>query len=262
MLGLVDGDIAAYRAAVVTQKDIDFGDGESITHAAPEEAAKAAIHTIRMWAESAGATKVLVCLTGEGNFRKTVYPAYKSNRAGVVRPIALKRVQEAIREEFPTATVPGLEADDLLGLALTAPKAAGKAVCISMDKDLRTVPGLHFNPAKDKLPVFVTTAEANRWWMTQTLTGDACDGYPGCPGIGPKKAEKWLETWDGENASHGFGEVAMAFWKQGKTILMDDAFDRALVQARIARILRFGDYDKSTGEVILWHPTTPTRLKL
>jgi hypothetical protein len=40
----------------------------------------------------------------------------------------------------------------------------------------------------------ITEAQADRFHMIQTLTGDVTDGYPGCPGIGPVKAEQILNV--------------------------------------------------------------------
>ena len=263
MWALIDGDLAAYRASAATQASIDWGDGEAPSiHANPSEAIEAALHTIRLWVETADCNKVLVALSGHGNFRKAVLPTYKANRSGVARPVALQMVHQAIRDTFPTASVDGLEGDDILGLALTSPRLQGKAVCVSGDKDMRTLPGFHLNPARDRLPVWVSEAEANRFWMTQTLVGDACDNYRGCPKIGPVKAARLLEGWDGSDVLEGFSRVRGAFVALQKghhpdldyTALLEA---QAVQQARVARILRHGDFDKATRRVRLWHPTTP-----
>lgn len=39
----------------------------------------------------------------------------------------------------------------------------------------------------------ITPEAANLWFITQTLTGDPTDNYPGCPGIGPATARKLLK---------------------------------------------------------------------
>jgi DNA polymerase-1 len=139
-----------------------------------------------------------------------------------------------------------------MGLMLTG-TMAGKSVAVSLDKDLATVPGLHCNPAKGSVRA-VTEAAADRLWMTQTLTGDAVDGYGGAPGIGPAKAAKALLGRGSLDAL--WRAVVETYRKVGLTE------DDALTTARLARILRTGDYDKETEEVLLWHPTTPTRLSL
>tara|TARA_R100000700_G_C3130555_1_gene115965 strand:- start:592 stop:885 length:294 start_codon:yes stop_codon:yes gene_type:complete len=88
----------------------------------------------------------------------------------------------------------------------------------------------------------VTETLANYMHLYQTLVGDATDNYKGCPGVGPKKATEILEepTWD---------SVVKAFEKAGLTE------EDALVQARVARILRADDYNFHKEEVILWQPT-------
>jgi DNA polymerase-1 len=80
------------------------------------------------------------------------------------------------------------------------------------------------------------------------VLGDAVDGYSGCPGIGPKKAETVLA-----NAKDGvspWGVIVGAYVKAG----LDE--EDALLQARLARILQFGDYDLKTNKVKLWEPPT------
>lgn len=273
-VALIDGDIAAYRAAAVTQTAIKWDDNdEPSIWANPTEAIKAAHTTIRLWGEAAGAKKLIVFLTGPLNYRKVVLPSYKANRSGVARPVALKQVYAAIRESFPVVYLNGLEADDLMGMTLTSPKSKGQAVIVSMDKDMRTLPGWHLNPAKEREPVEVKLGDANRYWFSQALTGDTSDGYVGCPGIGPKKASTILEGWDGVDLVEGFRVVRQTFerfhtksFKQG-----NDATDGmlantlsyvdALQQLRVARILRDGDFNKRTNEVTLWTPDSLPHLK-
>ena len=96
----------------------------------------------------------------------------------------------------------------------------------------------------------------------QTLTGDTCDGFPGCPGIGPVKAKKLIDNVgseafevynrEGRDVFHQFmwACIVAAYAKKGR-----DA-QYALTQARVARILRHDDYDFKTGRPILWEPKT------
>jgi DNA polymerase-1 len=106
--------------------------------------------------------------------------------------------------------------------------------------------------------VTYTEAEADYWHLYQTLTGDATDGYKGCPGMGPKKAasllDKALSTADGTALKPCVGvwwpAVAQAYAKQGLTE------EHALTQARLARILRWTDWDANKKEPKLWAPST------
>jgi DNA polymerase-1 len=73
--------------------------------------------------------------------------------------------------------------------------------------------------------------------------GDSTDGFGGLKGCGPRTAEKLLEkngaTWS---------TVVDAYKAKGQTA------EDALLTARLARILRHGDYNKETNEVKLWQP--------
>jgi DNA polymerase-1 len=91
--------------------------------------------------------------------------------------------------------------------------------------------------------VEVTEEEADYFHMVQTLTGDATDGYSGCPGVGPVRAEKLIK-----NMTDPWTEVVKAYEKAGLSE------QDALVQARVARILRASDYDFRRKEVKLWTP--------
>ena len=148
----------------------------------------------------------------------------------------------------------GLEADDVIGLLATG-KYADRHVVVSTDKDMQTLPCALFNPNKDVRPRRVRQVQADIFWMTQTLTGDTTDGYPGCPGVGPKKAAAALAEASPNMASL-WETVVRTYDERGRTE------EDALVQARLARILRHGDFDKQNMEVKLWHPTHPTTIPL
>jgi DNA polymerase-1 len=107
------------------------------------------------------------------------------------------------------------------------------------------------------MPTVVSEPRADYWHMYQTLTGDSTDGYPGCPGIGPVKAEKILEggyvvddpgAVKTFNVNLAWGHVVAAYEKAG----LSEAV--ALENARVARICRASDYSIKTKEVRLWTP--------
>ena len=93
--------------------------------------------------------------------------------------------------------------------------------------------------------------------MMQTLTGDTTDGYTGCPGIGPKTAEKILQAALAEGTTEANpAQLREIYWQHvvkayAKAGLSEE---EALTQARVARICRNSDYDFKTKQVILWSP--------
>lgn len=242
-VAILDGDIIAFRACSVL--GVSPWDPEEKCPLSEGEAKWAASQTVRNWIEAAECDSGIICLTGDANFRKVIEPTYKAGRGE--KPETLAAVKAMLAKDFDSRLVEGLEADDLMGIMMTNGRYPN-AVAVSIDKDLRTIPGRHFNPVKKE--AFVTSpAHADYLWLYQTLIGDVVDGYKGCPGIGPARAEKVLKppTW---------ASVAAAFAKAGKTE------EEAILQARLARILRASDYDKKTKEVILWHPSAPMRLAI
>lgn len=256
-IALIDADIAAYRAASARVRGVSWGyttgdvpDGVLD----PSQAADAAIQTIDAWTRLAGCSRAICAFTGRENWRKRILPSYKANRAGKVKPQCYSYVVNAITDHFETRLVDGLEGDDILGIMATSPKYHN-AVVVSVDKDMRTIPGWHINPLKEDVPVLVGLDEADYKWLTQTLTGDTSDGYVGIPKCGPVKAAFILGPNPGLSKYH-WPRVVAAYRAAGLTE------DDALVQARVARILRREDYDKATKEILCWHPTTPLRIPL
>jgi hypothetical protein len=134
-----------------------------------------------------------------------------------------------------------------MGILSTHPtKIEGKKIIVSEDKDMRSIPGWLYNPSKDVNPQYISEHEADRYHLYQTLTGDSTDGYKGCPNIGPVKATKILDTYHPNN---WWDEIVDAYRCQG----LSEA--NALTQSRIARICRATDYDFTSNNVLLWHPS-------
>ncbi|WP_142850689.1 exonuclease [Telmatospirillum sp. J64-1] len=240
---LIDGDIIAYQVAAGIEKPIHWGDDLWTLHSDAAEGRAILDDRLTGLLESLDADRLVIALTDGDNWRKEVYPSYKTNRAKIRKPVCLPEMRRHLSAEYETFQRPGLEGDDVLGILATHPKLIpGEKIVVSIDKDMKTIPGLHYNLSKDDGVVEVSEAEADYWHLFQTLTGDQTDGYPGCPGIGPKKAEDILKddpSWE---------RVVTAYVKAKLTE------DDAIVQARVARILRYTDYDFKKKRPILWTP--------
>jgi len=137
---------------------------------------------------------VVICLSSGRSFRYSVYPDYKANRADQPKPALLGLANQLLREYWYCGTAEGLEGDDVMGI-LANNLGDDDFVLVTIDKDLKQVPGWHWNPDKRGLPMFINEYEALYNLHLQWLTGDATDGYAGIPGIGPKKAAKMLESF-------------------------------------------------------------------
>lgn len=243
---LVDADILAYKASAVGTESIAFDDDEIVTHADLNRCKKYVLERMAYFMDDLGASHAILCLSDNRNWRKSVYPLYKAQRPA---PLSiLPQVQEFIRETYDVKSKPGLEADDVMGILQTHPKLVpGEKIIVSEDKDMKSVPGVLFNPNEGKL-VSITEQEADFHFLMQVLTGDTVDNYPGCPGIGPQKAKAILD---------GFGLLWPEFvWERVVSAYKDAGLSEedALIQARVARICRASDYDFKNQRVILWNP--------
>lgn len=260
---LIDGDILAYTAAARVETKIDWGDTGKTRQADPEESKTEVRRWIEELRDELKADALIVALSDPGKkyFRHEIYPQYKFNRTAGERPLVLSETHLYLREttDFNTYVRPMLEADDILGILATHPTlVGGEKIVVTSDKDLMQIPGLHFNPRKPAIGIKeVTLSEGDWFFFRQAVTGDATDGFPGCPAIGPVKAEKLLHAADAQALEDHAADCLPAYrWRAITTAYLAKGFDEgyALTQARVARILRSGDYDYANKRAILWQP--------
>tara|TARA_R110002096_G_scaffold147398_5_gene307216 strand:- start:563 stop:1348 length:786 start_codon:yes stop_codon:yes gene_type:complete len=256
---LLDGDIVIYEVLLACETAWDWGNDIWTLHCDMREASQRFDCWIADIKEKLDASKVYITYTDKVNWRKDILPTYKSNRKRKRKPLGFPVLKEYTRSVYTVCEEPTLEGDDILGILAGMPKSAGWLGCrrmtgeriiVTIDKDLRTIPGLHYNPRKPEEGVVeVTKEEADRSHLLQALTGDAVDGYSGCPGIGPKRAARILDGVFGDPGGPGdWDAVVKTYVKAGLSE------EEALVQARVARILRWGEYDRKKGKVKLWNP--------
>ena len=150
---------------------------------------------------------VVVFDVGEPTLRTEVYAEYKAHRSPM--PDDLRLQIPMIREmlgamRVPVLGVPGYEADDVIATVAAAAEKQGLDVFIcTSDKDCRQLLSAHvkmFNLRKRE--AFDAAALLADWGVKpeqvvdfQTLVGDSVDNVPGAPGIGPKTACQFLQTY-------------------------------------------------------------------
>lgn len=245
---LIDGDILVYRITAAAEVPIDWGNDLWTLHADMSECRDALDRQIDMYLEELKADGVVLAFSPDRNFRYRVYPQYKSHRQGKRKPVTYVPLKAYAHEKYKTFERPDLEGDDVLGILATSPVIVkGEKVIVSLDKDLKTIPGLICDMREPITIQDISEEEADYNHMYQTLIGDTADGYHGCPGIGPKTAEKLLDGVP-KTYANMWPVVVQAYEKKG---LSEEV---ALVQAQIARICRRDDYDFKRKEVILWNP--------
>ena len=240
---LIDGDILLYKIAMNNEVETHWGDGLWTLHSDANMCKADVDLVIEDLGSSLEADDYVVALTDSKNFRKDVLPTYKDNRKDKRKPLALKELREYVIKKHKGVVWDNLEADDVMGIMATEPTEEERIV-VTIDKDLKTVP---CNLSSDGLNVErIPERLADYWFMIQTLTGDKVDGYDGVEGIGIKTAEKLIKKYT--------NVPLLDLWKIVKKIYVDKGYTEAeaLQQARVARILRHGEYNKKTGKVKLW----------
>ena len=236
---LIDADIIAFKACASAETPVNWGNGLWTLHCWEDEVAVRLDDQISKLVDEAPVQDCVLALSDKTNFRKEVASYYKANRSDVRKPMLLPWARQYLIDNYNTIIYKGLEADDVLGILGSNP--ASDTIIWSEDKDLLTVPASHWIDGEvyeqDK-----DGADYNFYY--QTLVGDSTDNYKGCPKVGSVTAHKLL------GADCSWDTVVTAFAKQG----LSEAV--AIEQARLARILRDGEYDTDTGKVTLWNGTT------
>jgi DNA polymerase-1 len=240
---LLDGDILLHRAVARNTTKIQWEETAEVSWTVNIRSARLYILAeLSRLRTRLGAERVLIALGDrKANFRKELYPQYKAHRSPFPKPPGFLELEEQMRANTRTFQEDRLEGDDMLGLLATKEPLDGKVV-VTVDKDLRQIPGWNYNMDTDELRE-IGEPEAAEHHLVQTLTGDRTDNYPGCPGVGPVRAARILAQ-----VGDPWTLVVAAYEKAGLSE------EDALLQARLARILRQGDYDRSTKEIKLWNP--------
>lgn len=238
---LIDTDYLAYKAAQACEEGIDFGDDVIITQSRFSEVLKVFNRELNKITTAMMDDEVILYFSSPENFRKKIYPDYKGHR-NRRKPLGYKRLVNWCKENFSTVIRDTLEADDALGIDATMHELDDQPIIVSPDKDMRQIPGVLWNMSDDVEEI--TKEEGDRWHLIQTLAGDPTDGYPGCPGIGVKRAADLIDKHD-----FPWEAVCQAFRERG---LSDDD---ALLNARLAKILQAENYDFISNAPILWTAT-------
>jgi len=234
---LVDADILLFTASVSVEVVADWGDDVWTLMSDAKDGLVVLEELIAELEEATGIAHqdFVFCLSDTENFRFDVSDVYKSNRKGNRKPLCYRSLKDYLVDNHHCEWFPKLEGDDVIGILSEDEDCA----IWSRDKDLKQIAGVHWE--EDDWEE-VDDDDADFFFLYQCLVGDPSDGYKGCPGIGAVKADRLLSkepTWE---------TVVAAYEKAGLSE------DDAITTARMARILRPGEYDFENEEPILWQP--------
>lgn len=142
---------------------------------------------------------IIFCFSGKSYNTFRYYTAiekeYKGNRKNDATSYDCKsedmlEIVRYIQSGNNTLLFADLEADDILSML-----QCNQTFIVSNDKDLKQIPGLHFNPNNLQLEN-VTEETALRNLCYQMIIGDTTDNITGIKGLGPVAAEKLIGKYD------------------------------------------------------------------
>ena len=188
------------------------------------------------WLDESGLLRpdcIAVCFDPKGGtFRHKQFPTYKAQREATPEDITfavpwIKKIIEAYR--IPIIEVPNYEADDVVGTMSRLADESGEfeTFMMSPDKDyaqLVTDHSVIFKPKSFGPGYEILDREAvlKKYGLKRTsqvidmlgLQGDSADNIPGCPGVGPKTAQKLIEDFDSVENMISVVEAAVAEGKK------------------------------------------------
>ena len=188
------------------------------------------------WLDESGLLRpdcITVCFDPKGGtFRHKQFPTYKAQREATPEDITfavpwIKKIIEAYR--IPIIEVPNYEADDVVGTMSRLADESGEfeTFMMSPDKDYAQLVTDHSVIFKPKsfgpgYEILDRDAVLKKYGLKRTsqvidmlgLQGDSADNIPGCPGVGPKTAQKLIEDFDSVENMISVVEAAVAEGKK------------------------------------------------
>lgn len=172
--------------------------------------------------EAVGADEYQLYLTSDdkSNFRydiATIKP-YKGNRKDLQKPYYYTHIRNFLIDHRDALEIRFMEADDAMAIEQYKALKEGRkdTVICSRDKDLKMVPGYHYNWGAGK------QLEQEIWWQDeinglrcfykQLLTGDSTDNIPGLFGVG--KSSKLMSVIDNTDSELGMYNVVFEEYRK------------------------------------------------
>jgi hypothetical protein len=155
--------------------------------------------------------EVKVFLSGSTNFRNDVatITTYKGSRLNTPKPFWYQEIRDYMIRKGASVTE-GIEADDAVSMEqFQAPE--GTTIICTIDKDLRMIPGHHYNYHR-KTAEHIKPGAAMRNFYRQICMGDSTDDIPGCFKVGKVKAAKVIH--DGLRNESAMFRATLALYEE------------------------------------------------
>ncbi len=242
---LIDGSSYLYRAFHAYPGTMSNGD-------IPTNAVYGVVNMIRSMMRQFPVERIAVIFDAKGKtFRDDLYPAYKAHRPPMPDDLRcqIEPLYQVIKAMgLPLISVPGVEADDVIGTLATQASKAGIPVLISTgDKDMAqlvdeniTLINTMTNVVMDREGVvekFGIPPELIIDYLA--LMGDKVDNIPGVPGVGDKTATALLQGIGGlDRLYENLDDIAPLGFRGSKTMAkkLQDNRENAFLSYQLATI--------------------------
>lgn len=200
---LVDGDIVVMKAAFAAERRVTREAGGEVIKTREilsEDDAYYGVDSILNAISDKFFGDDIILFIGSGSgFRSRVDSNYKGNRDPANKPLLYDEVRDYMRY-LGAHEVPHIETDDALSILqwqsiglVNRNVENSDTVIATIDKDLDSVPGYHYNFDRDFV-YCVSYEDAVFSECMQMMQGDSVDNIKGIPGIGPRKAANILNN--------------------------------------------------------------------
>ena len=242
---LIDGSSYLYRAFHAYPGTMSNGE-------IPTNAVYGVVNMLRSMMRQFSSERIAVIFDAKGKtFRDEIYPEYKAHRPSMPDDLRcqIEPLHNVIRAMgLPLISIPGVEADDVIGTLASQASKAGIPVLISTgDKDMAqlvddnvTLINTMTNVVMDREGVvekFGIPPELIIDYLA--LMGDKVDNIPGVPGVGDKTATALLQGIGGLDKLYAnLDDIAPLGFRGSKTMAkkLVDNKDNALLSYELATI--------------------------
>ena len=187
MTGILDADSLVYQVCYVLEEKNPFKEDSWVI---PMGQARDLIdEKIKFIKVKAGVNDLEIFIRGGNNFRYSLMEDYKKSNHARREVTGREELNEYLVEKHGAIRCFNAETDDWV---CYYKRKYPEKLLIAIDKDvLMQSEGRHFNYWKGEF-IEVSENTARYFKYYQAIIGDTSDGYRGCPGIGPKKAENFI----------------------------------------------------------------------
>ncbi|MCF7504273.1 MULTISPECIES: DNA polymerase I [Vibrio] len=268
---LIDGSSYLYRAFHAYPGTMSNGD-------IPTNAVYGVVNMLRSMMRQFASDRIAVIFDAKGKtFRDDMYPEYKANRPPMPDDLRcqIEPLHNVIRAMgLPLISIPGVEADDVIGTLASQASAMGMPVLISTgDKDMAqlvddnvTLINTMTNVVMDREGViekFGIPPELIIDYLA--LMGDKVDNIPGIPGVGDKTATALLQGIGSiEKLYQNLDDIAALGFRGSKTMAkkLADNKDNADMSYQLATIKLDVELEDTPESLVKAQPNIDELIKL